>query len=147
MAGIAGQENPSMTLDADIRVPTATAQLARFHIHDPADAIRDISGPHGLAPWRLRRIDERLHVPGNAPTLSALAQLCGLSVRQLTRGFRANCGRSIGEHIAGSRIDQTKQLLAGAQSVTAIAYTLGFCFAFRRATGQPPSEYRHLTST
>jgi AraC family transcriptional regulator len=102
----------------------------------------------GLAAWRLRLIDDRLQAAADAPTLAELAQLCGLSVRQLTRGFRASRGCSIGDAIASSRVDQARRLLAGDHSVKAIAYSLGFaspssfCFAFRRATGHTPNAYR-----
>jgi len=102
----------------------------------------------GLSPWRLRLIEERLREVSAAPTLSELAEICNLSVRQLTRGFRASRGRSIGDHIAQCRIDNAKRLLSADQSVKAIAYSLGFAspssfsFAFRRATGETPREFR-----
>ena len=102
----------------------------------------------GLANWRLKRIDERLREPGPAPSLSELAQLCGLSVRQMTRGFRISRDRSIGDHVANSRVEHAKRMLGGDQSVKAIAYSLGFaspssfCYAFRSATGVTPKEYR-----
>lgn len=102
----------------------------------------------GLASWRLKLIDERLHEPGPAPSLSELAQLCGLSVRQLTRGFRISRDRSIGDHVASSRVEHAKRMLGSDQSVKAIAYSLGFaspssfCYAFRSATGVTPKEYR-----
>ncbi len=103
----------------------------------------------GLASWRLRRIDERLQEMCEAPSLSELADLCQLSVRQLTRGFRASRGCSIGDYVANSRVEHAKSMLATEQSIKAIAYSLGFstpssfCFAFRRATGQTPREFRN----
>lgn len=102
----------------------------------------------GLAPWRLRRIDERLREVGEPPNLSELASLCQVSMRQLTRGFRASRHRSIGDTIADSRIDHARRLLASDQSVKAAAYSLGFaspsgfCFAFRRATGETPRQFQ-----
>ncbi len=102
----------------------------------------------GLAGWRLRLIDERLREVTAAPTLSDLAALCRVSVRQLTRGFRASRGCSLGEHIASTRIEPAKRLLLSDQSVKAVAYSLGFsspssfCFAFRRITGVTPNEFR-----
>ena len=110
--------------------------------------LRGAASSGGLAAWRLRLIDERLCESAEAPTLAELAALCGLSVRQLTRGFRASRGCSIGDHIAHSHVDHARRMLAGDHSVKAIAYTLGFaspssfCFAFRRATGHTPREYR-----
>ncbi len=102
----------------------------------------------GLAGWRLRMIDERLREVRSPPTLSELASLCGLSIRQLTRGFRASRECSIGDYIARTRIDNAKRLLASGESVKAIAYSMGFgspsgfCYAFRRATGHTPRQYR-----
>ena len=103
----------------------------------------------GLASWRLRLIEERLREVREAPTLTELAELCRLSVRQLTRGFRASRGCSIGDYVSGSRVEHAKRLLATEESIKSIAYSLGFstpssfCFAFRRATGQTPREFRN----
>lgn len=106
-------------------------------------------GPAGaLAPWRLRRIDERLTEPGESPSLAELAGLVGLSVRQLARGYRAARGVSIGADVAMARIEQAKRFLASERSVKRVAFTLGFrsassfTAAFRRATGQTPRAYQ-----
>jgi AraC family transcriptional regulator len=105
-----------------------------------------------LAQWRLRLIDERLHDVEQSPTLDELAALCKISVRQLTRGFRASRGCSIGEHVANSRIERARRLLAGDTHIKTIAHSLGFtsssgfCHAFRRATGMTPGEFRHTVS-
>lgn len=102
----------------------------------------------GLAAWQLRRIDERLSEVRAAPDLSELAALCGLSVRQLTRSFRAARGCSVGTHVATLQIAHARALLAAGDSITATARTLGFasssnfCQAFRRATGVTPGQYR-----
>jgi AraC family transcriptional regulator len=107
---------------------------------------RPVAG--GLSPWRLRLIDERLAEMHDTPTLSELATLCNLSVRQLTRGFRASHGCSIGDHIARTRIESAKRLLDTEESVKAIAYSMGFSspssfsYAFRRATGATPRQFR-----
>lgn len=105
-------------------------------------------GPQGgLASWQLRLIDERLAEVREAPGLSALADLCRLSVRQLARGFRTSRGCSLGAHVAGRQMEHAKALLAVGESVGAVAATLGFassstfCFAFRRETGMTPGEY------
>lgn len=110
--------------------------------------IEEDAAHSGLAPWRLRLIDERLNEVREPPTLSELAALCKVSLRQLTRGFRASRNRSIGDVVADSRVDHAKRLLAEGRSVKAVAYTLGFsspsafCFAYRRATGQTPLEFK-----
>ncbi|MET0386897.1 MAG: helix-turn-helix transcriptional regulator [Polyangiales bacterium] len=132
---------------SDVLVELIIAQIAielgRYHL-----AIQEQPASGGLAPWRLRLIDERLREVREAPKLSELAALCHLSVRQLTRAFRASRGRSIGEHVAQCRIDHAKRLLATDLSVKAVAYSLGFAspssfsFAFRQATGQTPREFQ-----
>ena len=102
----------------------------------------------GLASWRLRLIDDRLRQTAATPALSELAQLCGLSVRQLTRGFRASRGCSLGAYVAQRQVEHAKRMLSDGQSVDAIAHALGFassssfCFAFRRETGVTPKHYR-----
>lgn len=102
----------------------------------------------GLASWRLRLIDERLMDLSAAPTLTELSDLCSLSVRQLTRAFRASRGCSIGDYVTHCRIEKAKRLLESAQCIKEISYVIGFSspaafsYAFRRATGETPGEYR-----
>jgi len=104
----------------------------------------------GLASWQLRLIDERLEEAGEAPTLSELAELCRLSIRHLARGFRVSKGRSIGAYVAHCQMEHAKRLLTKDQSMGLIAATLGFssasnfCFAFRRATGLTPGQFRAM---
>jgi len=106
-----------------------------------------------LAAWRLRRIDDRIRSSDEPPSLSELAALCRLSIRQLSRGFRASHGISIGQHVARLRIEKAKEALASDQSIKIVAWQLGFCssaafsFAFRKATGLTPSEFRGLTAS
>lgn len=138
---------------SEILVELIVAQLA-IELTRYCTEIGKTAKTGGLPTWRLRLIDERLQQLGQAPTLAELADLCRLSVRQLTRGFRASRGCSIGDYVANSRMKQAKQLLATDQSVKSIAYALGFsspssfCYAFRRDTGETPGQYRQrLLST
>jgi AraC family transcriptional regulator len=107
---------------------------------------RSITG--GLASWRLRLIDERLSDDPSAPGLKELAALCNVSVRQLTRGFRASRGCSIGDYIEQRRMETAKRLLMAGESVKTIAFSMGFAssssftYAFRRAVGISPSHFR-----
>ncbi|MEO5604434.1 MAG: helix-turn-helix transcriptional regulator [Novosphingobium sp.] len=107
---------------------------------------RSVTG--GLASWRLRRIDERLSDDPAAASLKELAELCGISVRQLTRGFRASRDCSIGDYIEQRRMETAKRLLMAGESVKTIAFILGFAspssftYAFRRAVGISPSHFR-----
>lgn len=102
----------------------------------------------GLAPWRLKRIDERLEVPGFAPTLVELADLCNLSVRQLTRAFRISRGSSIGDYVSAKRIEQAKRMLLEGQNIKSVSGDMGFSspsaftVSFRKTTGTTPRQFR-----
>lgn len=143
-------------LSAEVRVPglaseimaeLITAQigleLARHYGRLENQPVRG-----GLSPARLRRIDERLGEAGKAPSLSELALLCGMSVRQLTRGFRESRDVSIGQYIARWRSDQAMRMLADGHSVKSVAFAMGFSStssftqAFLRDTGRRPSDCR-----
>ncbi|MBC2669551.1 helix-turn-helix transcriptional regulator [Novosphingobium piscinae] len=112
---------------------------------------RQLAAPAGtdpLSPRRLRLIEDRIRQAGPPPTLVELARLCGLSVRHLSRAFRASTGTTLGDHVAAVRMQAARAALAQGQSVKAVAYALGFgspssfSFAFRRAHGMPPSLFR-----
>lgn len=104
--------------------------------------------PQGLASWRLRAIEDRLAASAQLPTLAELAAICGISVRQLTRGFRVSRGRSIGDAITDRRIAQAQYLLTSDIGLKEIAHRLGFAshagftYAFRKATGETPGAFR-----
>jgi AraC family transcriptional regulator len=101
----------------------------------------------GLSPWRMKLIDERLRDGASQPTLGELAELCRLSVRHLTRAFRASRGRSIGDYIAEHRMERAKMLLSSGLAVKSVAQQMGFTSsnnftaAFRRMTGECPREF------
>jgi len=105
----------------------------------------------GLASWRLRLIEERSAEEGAAPTLGELAQLVSLSVRQLTRAFRASRGCSIGSYIEQQRIATACSHLEQEMSIKEVAFRLGFASpsgfsqAFRSACGETPRTYRART--
>ena len=107
---------------------------------------RPVTG--GLAGWRLRLIDERLSEDPTTPSLGELAKLCNMSVRQLTRGFKVSRGCSIGDYVEQRRMETAKRLLVEGESVKTIAFNMGFSspssftFAFRRAVGTSPSNFR-----
>jgi len=118
-------------------------ELGRYCL---ARAEQPVTG--GLAGWRLRLIDERLAKDPSAPTLGELAQLCNISVRQLTRGFRVSRGCSIGDYVEQRQMETAKRLLMNGESVKAIAFSMGFAspssftYAFRRAVGISPTMFR-----
>jgi AraC family transcriptional regulator len=118
-------------------------EIARFSLE-----VEDTALTGGLASWRLRLIDERIAENAVAPSLTELAQICNLSVRQLTRGFRASRACSIGDYVERRQMERAKRLLASGESVKAIAFAMGFAspssftYAFRRAVGTSPSQFR-----
>jgi AraC family transcriptional regulator len=142
-----GEEVRSPGFASAALVELMTAQVA-IELGRHFRGIGETGASGGLAPWRLRRIDERLAEQAEAPSLAELADLCGLSVRQLARGFRTSRGCSIGTYLAEYRVEQAKRLLAGADSVKRIAHATGFASpssfsaAFRRATGETPRAFR-----
>lgn len=111
-------------------------------------AIEDGPATGGLGAWRLRLIDKRLREGGTPPSLPELAELCNISIRQLTRGFRVSRGSSINDYVSRARIEAGKRMLAGEDSIKAIAFALGFAspsgfaYAFRQATGVTPRYFR-----
>ena len=122
-------------------------ELARLYLEREE---RPVAG--GLAGWRLRLIDERLSADAAAPSLGELAALCSVSVRQLTRGFKVSRGSSIGDYVEARRMERAKRLLVAGESVKTVAFAMGFSspssftYAFRRAVGTSPSQFRHRQS-
>jgi len=137
--GLAGE------MMADLLTRELAIECARFFREMP----ERLHG--GLAPWRLRLIDERNAEEGAAPTLDELAKLVGLSVRQLTRAFRVSRGCSIGSHIEQQRIAVACSHLEMGGSIKQVASRLGFASpsgfaqAFRSARGETPRSYRART--
>ncbi len=142
---VAEARQPGFASDmlVELIVAQLSIELSRYCFNNDFEKV---SG--GLAPWRLKLIDERLGELLPVPTLDELARLCDISVRQLTRGFRISRGCTIGDHVANSRIEHAKRMLATEASVKSIAYSLGFsspssfCYAFRRAVGDSPGQFR-----
>jgi AraC family transcriptional regulator len=124
---------------------TASADLAR-HLHGNEPA-----GTEPLVAWRVRRITEYLETSGApSPTVSELANICDISPEHLSRAFRKATGMSIFQHIESVRLRSAESLLANTDlKLKEIAHRLGFArsssftVAFRRATGEAPSTFRH----
>ena len=103
----------------------------------------------GLAPWRLNRVRERIHAELPAPSIVELAELSSLSVRHLSRAFKAETGQTIASYIQQAIIQRACALLSDSDvPIGEVGRRLGyatpasFSSAFRRATGQAPSEVR-----
>jgi AraC family transcriptional regulator len=121
------------------------------HFGFTPDHDRDRSG--GLAPWRMRLIRERAQASEPPPTLGELAELCGLTVRHLSRTFRDETGQTVGKYVEAATVERAKALLTDTRRpVGEIAAQLGFASstsfasALRRATGLRPSDIRRTSS-
>jgi AraC-like DNA-binding protein len=82
-------------------------------------------------------------------TLSGLAEVAGLSERQLRRRFCEDFGMGLAEFVVKTRIQiASDRLLRGSDSISKIALDVGFCDqsaftkAFRSQQGLTPREYR-----
>lgn len=148
MLRLAGElEHPGF--DSALMVETLCVQIAvllRRHF-DRAPGSSDPG--RKLAAAQLRRVEDMLDGAGPVPSLTELASECGISVRHFCRLFRATTGRSLGDFATARRIERAKHLLAsGRIPIKQIAWTCGFATpaafsaAFRRATGQQPSDFR-----
>lgn len=103
----------------------------------------------GLAPWRLRMIEARVRDGEGAPSLAELADVCGLSRRQLMRAFREETGQTVGAFVHNLALDRARNLLDTTDlPVGQVAACVGFSSsgafstAFRRATGDSPRSFR-----
>lgn len=95
---------------------------------------------------------ERLHRDPNL-SLWTLAQHIGASSNYISQTLNEVIGESFFDFVNGYRIDDAKTLLTSTNSsVLAIAYEVGFNArssfynAFKRVTGQTPSNYRKMLS-
>jgi AraC-like DNA-binding protein len=91
-------------------------------------------------------VERNLDVPHFA--VGDLADALGISRRHLTRRMKEEFGSAPAAYIRARRLDRAKTLLAGdPSSVAAVAEAVGFqsasafTNAFRRATGQVPTDY------
>jgi AraC family transcriptional regulator len=106
--------------------------------------------PGGLPEWQQKKlmqyIDERL---AEAISLSSLAELVHLSPYHFSRAFKQSFGMPPHRYLTSRRIERARSLLAERKlSVTEIGLDVGFSetssftSAFRKVTGETPSDYR-----
>ena len=107
------------------------------------------AGPSGLAPWRMRLIEDRIRSEGPMPSVAELADLCRMSRRHLARTFRNESGGTLKDRIKGAGLARAHQMLADEDApIKQIAADLGFAgtssfsSAFLRATGMRPTDAR-----
>ena len=79
----------------EVRLATSAAEIRRAQRLRYRVFFEEGPASGGLAPWRLRLIEERLRELRASPSLSELAALCHLSVRQLTQRVTPGNGRCV----------------------------------------------------
>jgi transcriptional regulator GlxA family with amidase domain len=118
--------------------------------------IREGAGPQRMdARFRFGVHDERVlavlqamenHIEESL-SRAQLADLAGMSLRQLERAFRSHLGRGVHEHYLALRLERARQLLRETSlSIVQVAVASGFSSAsqfaraFRRSFAYPPRE-------
>ncbi|OCC24152.1 hypothetical protein MB02_07730 [Croceicoccus estronivorus] len=133
----------------NLLIQTAMVDVVR-HVRQTIENQRPVAG--GLSAAQLRRVTEYIESSlAQSPTISELAQACGISPGHLMRCFRQSTGETIHEHVQRTRIGRAQLLLAEkGHSIKEIAHMLGFAtassfsVAFKRSCGQSPSDFRRL---
>lgn len=103
-----------------------------------------------LAPWQLKRIDQRLADETRpVPSVSELASLCGIGRRHLMRAFKTSRGTTVMEHVERTLFARAARILGETSiPVKSLAIALGyerqgsFSAAFRRRFGETPRDFR-----
>lgn len=102
----------------------------------------------GLAPWRMKRMEDRIFSDLPPPTLPELAEICGLSLRHLSRAFKNQTGGTIQDYVRQASIRRAKdQLASRAHSLNDIAAAAGFsstssfAYAFKKSCGLTPMQF------
>jgi AraC family transcriptional regulator len=122
-------------------------ELARSG-RDPAPSTAAIRG--GLTGWQMRVVLSYMEEHLDEQTsLLTLARIARLSQYHFCRAFRQSLGVPPHQFLVQRRIERAKDLLADPKnSVTSVGLTIGysqtssFTVAFRKITGQNPSEFR-----
>jgi len=141
-----GSTDPTDRMYADALGGVLAYELLR--LHGTTASRRTSCG--GLATWQQKRVLDFMeeHLAEDF-SLSVLADLVRLSPYHFVRSFKRSIGEPPHRYWVGRRIERAKALLANpSKSITEIAFDVGFggssafSVAFRRITGQTPTEFR-----
>jgi AraC family transcriptional regulator len=143
----------SAALDALFRqqiTDLLTTRLLVAHAGSPV-GVQMVIG--GLSPMALRRAIERLRSDSDADvSLAALASEAGLSRFHFCRAFKESTGLSPHAWLRQYRLEQAMNMLRDTdESIVSVAAALGyssqtaFAAAFRKLTGETPSDWRKRT--
>src|ERR1700720_4770041 len=122
-------------------------ELTRMNEDTPSLA-SDARG--GLPHWQQKKLTQYIEVHlADEVSLLSLAQLAQLSPYHFSRAFKQSFGMPPHQYLTSRRIERAKSLLAERKlSVTEIGFDVGFSetssfiAAFRKVTGETPTEYR-----
>jgi len=103
-----------------------------------------------LSERRIKYIEEFvLNYENGVPTLAEISNELGLTVGYLRKIYRNTTGRTLYSLIEELRLERARTLLADSSvPLKVVAHRLGYCtasafsFAFRKATGATPRQYR-----
>lgn len=103
-----------------------------------------------LARWQLHRLNQYLNeFEGHSPTVSDLAEQCGVSEAHLSRLFKATTGMTVHDYVVDVRVKRAKAYLADTNlalkeisSRLGFSHPAGFSVSFRKAVGETPRGYR-----
>jgi AraC family transcriptional regulator len=109
----------------------------------------------GLAPYRLRRVLERIEASlGEELSLAHLSAEAGLNLSHFSRAFKQSMGVAPHRHLVRRRLERARDLLATTDlPILQVALEVGygsqshFTTAFRRAIGLTPRRYRSRVVT
>lgn len=113
------------------------------------------TGNGGLAPWRMKRLRDRIFQrPAGRVLIADLADDCELSVRHLTRAFQETTGMTLKQYVTQARMGHVMEMLSTTDlpikqvaSDNGFASTSAFAEAFRREIGMTPKHYRQSRRT
>mgnify|MGYP001151314990 CR=1 FL=1 len=125
----------------------ALAELAR-RLNGQSPEKRPVRGRLSMA--QLRLLQAYIHDrSGPGPSVSELAQQCGLGRRRFMTLFRATTGQTVRDWVDLQRMEKARRLLTKTSlPLKVIAFDLGFAnqgifsTAFKRMAGVSPSQYR-----
>lgn len=129
----------------------ALAELAR-HLNGYSGDERPARGRLSIGQVRLLHdyVNEKR---GAAPTITELAQQCGIGPRRFMALFRATTGQTVRHWVDKQRMEKARRLLTETRMpLKVIAFELGFAnqgvfsTAFKRMAGVSPREYRNSGS-
>ena len=136
------QRNPGYRVMARALFMQLAVYLSRAYSTDPTEESIDLLRIGDAIAHIESRYRERI-------TLAELARKSHLSQRHFTRIFQQCVGRAPIDHLMQVRLQRAAELLTHSErTITDIAYDCGFSDSnyftrcFRKAMGQPPSQYR-----